>query len=276
MRAPINEPIIVTNPFGEPGYGVFGKHAGVDLRASVGTPIYAPTDGYVTENYVGTSGIIVLGARIAELEHRFLHLSKIVVKSGSFKEGQLIAYSGNTGNVAAHLHWDVRKPGTAWNHAFSDYINPLSLLNQSQGDTEMITKDDVGLVRIAHSEVGNWNSAEVHAGLHDAHIMAAWVGKPVKDLFWAQWNNGQPHRVNNVYIEQRDKQINDLQIALKNEQNKPPKEVIKEIEKIVEKPVEVIKEVPTEVVREVEAPTTWRSVLNFFRDTINKFLGKDK
>lgn len=42
---------------------------------------------------------------------------------------------------------------------------------------------------------------------------------------------------------QRAQQITDLQTALANEQNKPPKEVIKEVEKIVE----VIKEVPAPV-----------------------------
>lgn len=40
------------------------------------------------------------------------------------------------------------------------------------------------------------------------------------------------------------KQLAEARVALQNEQNKPPKEVIKEVEKIVEKEIEVIKEVP--------------------------------
>lgn len=141
MRAPLDN-MTVTNPFGQSGYGVFGKHAGVDLRASIGTPVYAPADGVITENYTGTDGIIVLGVRIGSYDHRFLHLSKTVRKTGNVKEGELIAYSGNTGNVVAHLHWDVRKAGTAWNHAFSDYVDPLSLIKGgSMGDFSKEAED---------------------------------------------------------------------------------------------------------------------------------------
>lgn len=44
-----------------------------------------------------------------------------------------------------------------------------------------------------------------------------------------------------------EKALADTKAALANEQAKPPKEVIKTVEKIVEKPVEVIKEVPAPV-----------------------------
>lgn len=57
------------------------------------------------------------------------------------------------------------------------------------------------------------------------------------------WNRRNPDRV--VQLEtannQKDKIISDLKVALANEQSKPPKEVVKEVEKIIEKPVEVVK-----------------------------------
>lgn len=57
------------------------------------------------------------------------------------------------------------------------------------------------------------------------------------------------------------KQISDLQIALKNEQNKPPKEVIKEVVQIVKEPVEVVKT--------VEVEPSW---LTKVREFLNNFL----
>ena len=60
-----------------------------------------------------------------------------------------------------------------------------------------------------------------------------------------QWRNPDRVRALEKNVADRDKQIADLQKALTNEKNKPPREVIKEVEKIVEVPVEVIKEVPT-------------------------------
>jgi hypothetical protein len=63
-----------------------------------------------------------------------------------------------------------------------------------------------------------------------------------------------------------EKAIVDLQLALKNEQAKPPKEVIKEVEKIVIRYVDK----PVEVIKEVEKPVDWGIVINFIRDQINK------
>lgn len=71
----------------------------------------------------------------------------------------------------------------------------------------------------------------------------------------------------NQGVADRDRIIADLRTALTNEQNKPAKEVIKEVEKIVEVPVEVIKEVE----KIVEVEPSW---LTKVRDFINKFLKK--
>ena len=72
---------------------------------------------------------------------------------------------------------------------------------------EMITKDDVGLLRIGHSEIGDWDSGPTHRGDYDQRFMDSWINRPVKDFIWAQWNNGRPHRVNAVYVEQKDQAI---------------------------------------------------------------------
>ena len=96
MRYPLDY-MYITNPYKAPGYGVFGVHAGLDLRASVGTNVYAPGAGTITESYVGSSGIQVLSARIDGKEHRFLHLSQRLLPVGAkFSEGQVIAKTSNT------------------------------------------------------------------------------------------------------------------------------------------------------------------------------------
>lgn len=61
------------------------------------------------------------------------------------------------------------------------------------------------------------------------------------------WSRRNPGRVAQLETanNQKDQIINELRVALANEQAKPPKEVVKEVIKIVEKPVEVVKEVYT-------------------------------
>lgn len=143
MDAPLKGMLVVTNPFGAPGYGYFGRHAGVDLRAAVGTPLYAPDDGIINEKYVGSQGIKVLGMDIGEKWHRFLHLDSFKVNIGDkVKKGQLIGYTGNTGGVAAHLHWDVRKQNTKWTDSFSNYYNPIKLIEED----EMVTLTGLNVI----------------------------------------------------------------------------------------------------------------------------------
>lgn len=128
MLAPLKT-MTVTTKFGVVGsQWQFNRHMGVDLRAAVGTPLYAPEAGTINERYVGSKGILVLGLAGTKW-HRFLHLNKFDVANGAkVKAGQLIGWTGNTGEVAAHLHWDVRKPNTTWSASFSNYYDPIKLI----------------------------------------------------------------------------------------------------------------------------------------------------
>lgn len=137
MKPPLKT-LFVTSPFGTVGsQWQFNRHMGVDLRASVGTPLYAPEDGTINERYIGSKGILVLGLAGTKW-HRFLHLSKFSVALGAkVKAGQLIGHTGNTGQVAAHLHWDVRKPNTLWSASFSNYYDPMKLIKEEED--EMLT-----------------------------------------------------------------------------------------------------------------------------------------
>ncbi|HED6937166.1 TPA: M23 family metallopeptidase, partial [Campylobacter coli] len=88
-------------------------HPGIDLRAAIGTPIYAPASGVVefsgySDNGYGYNVILLHNFGFKTV---FAHMvRKDVVKAGQFvNKGQLIGYTGNTGlSTGPHLHYEVR------------------------------------------------------------------------------------------------------------------------------------------------------------------------
>lgn len=110
--------IFVTSPFGPRILrGVPGVHNGTDFRASVGTPVKSVADGIVrgigdtdaTCFYKTSFGRFVFIKHNNGLASNYAHLSLIKVKEGqSVKRGEIIGYSGNTGNsTGPHLHLNV-------------------------------------------------------------------------------------------------------------------------------------------------------------------------
>lgn len=100
------------------GFRLFGHgrefHKGVDIAASVGTPVRSPADGKVVSvGYESGYGLMVV------LEHRhglttaYAHLKDAVVAEGdTVKKGERIAFSGMSGRTTgAHLHYEVRNGG---------------------------------------------------------------------------------------------------------------------------------------------------------------------
>ena len=111
-------------------YNDGSAHNAIDLRAAVGTPVYAAEDGTVdqvqawdghTKTGMQSYGNMVRLRHAAykggSLRTRYAHLSKILVSSGqAVKAGDLIGYSGETGNCAgAHLHFEVIYNGVRCN-----------------------------------------------------------------------------------------------------------------------------------------------------------------
>jgi murein DD-endopeptidase MepM/ murein hydrolase activator NlpD len=108
--------------FGEGDFGAKRKgrrlHLGVDILATIGTPVYAAKCGLVI-NAETNSG---LGMYVEILHHDGLvtiygHLSKIDVYQGQrVCQGDKIGAVGKTGNarnrlILPHLHFEVRKYG---------------------------------------------------------------------------------------------------------------------------------------------------------------------
>lgn len=105
----------VTSFYGMRKHPVLGKmklHGGADLRARIGTPVYATANGVVEWAGYNDGGF----GKMVKLSHNFGfttvygHLSKSTVAVGDYvKQGELIGYSGNTGlSSAPHLHYEVR------------------------------------------------------------------------------------------------------------------------------------------------------------------------
>lgn len=102
--------IVITSQFGRRSGGVL--HQGLDLRASVGTPVHSEHSGRVI--YAGAKiagyGKLVVIKDSHGYSTIYAHNSKLLVLPGQQVErGQKIALSGATGTVrGAHLHFEVR------------------------------------------------------------------------------------------------------------------------------------------------------------------------
>jgi murein DD-endopeptidase MepM/ murein hydrolase activator NlpD len=105
-----------------------GKHYGIDIAASSGTPVLAATDGQVSKSYYSESYGNVIFIRHADYETVYAHLSQRTVKEGDrIKGGQVIGLVGNTGHsFGAHLHFEVHKK--EWSFAKNNAVNPLLVL----------------------------------------------------------------------------------------------------------------------------------------------------
>lgn len=98
-------------------------HTGLDIAASIGTPIKVVADGTVTSAaYSGSYGYLVKVDHGNGVETWYAHTSKMYVTAGQeVKAGKVIAAVGNTGNsTGPHLHLEVRING--------QHVNPQKYL----------------------------------------------------------------------------------------------------------------------------------------------------
>jgi murein DD-endopeptidase MepM/ murein hydrolase activator NlpD len=113
----------------DPYYRVWQLHAGTDLAAPRGTPIYAAAAGRVVRaGWNGGYGnyTCIYHGKLRDgrgVSTCYGHQSSILVDSGQYvKRGQLIGRVGTTGaSTGNHLHFEVRLDG--------DPVNPLRYLS---------------------------------------------------------------------------------------------------------------------------------------------------
>ncbi|MET9659512.1 M23 family metallopeptidase [Streptomyces sp. NPDC006510] len=98
--------------FGQAGVNWMSVHTGIDFPVMEGTPVMAATDGTVRTQLNSAYGNMAIVTMADGTETWYCHLSGTRIRSGPVKAGDVIAYSGDTGNsTGPHLHFEVRPGG---------------------------------------------------------------------------------------------------------------------------------------------------------------------
>lgn len=100
------------NPFRPRSRATF--HAGLDLAAPRGTPVYAAADGTIASaGRVPGYGLMLAIDHGGSIETRYAHLSLALVRDGAkVRRGELIGRVGASGRATgSHLHYEVRVEG---------------------------------------------------------------------------------------------------------------------------------------------------------------------
>jgi murein DD-endopeptidase MepM/ murein hydrolase activator NlpD len=119
---PLETPGTITSYFGwreDPFTGEMKYHDGIDLGVPTGTRVLAAAGGTVTvanalDEWGGGYGYYVKISHPGGYESLYAHCSAICVSTGdTVSQGQIVAYSGNTGrSKGAHLHFQTWQGGT--------------------------------------------------------------------------------------------------------------------------------------------------------------------
>nr|WP_203593200.1 M23 family metallopeptidase [Streptomyces sp. SID9124] len=100
--------------FGQAGVNWMSVHTGIDFPVQYGTPVMAATDGTVRTQYNSAYGNMAIVTMADGTETWYCHLSSTRIRSGQVKAGDVIAYSGSSGNsTGPHMHFEVRPGGGA-------------------------------------------------------------------------------------------------------------------------------------------------------------------
>lgn len=137
MTYPVPSQTKITTGYGSAGYA---GHTGVDFACAPDSKVVAAESGTViiSKDLTNSDGSYRSYGRYIVIAHDkknssgnyvytlYAHNSSRVVSEGQYvKKGQLIAYSGSTGNsTGPHCHFEVRTPTAS----YSDCVNPTNYL----------------------------------------------------------------------------------------------------------------------------------------------------
>jgi hypothetical protein len=144
-------------------HGTSGRGPAIDFWTAIGTPVYAAGSGNLTGHWKncnatgspgcnGAAGNYITIAHAGGRTSRYLHLKSFARANGSVKKGQLIGYSGNSGNSAdprispPHLHYDETvnnvkvDPGSMYAQHGSTRVKYPQAINSSYTSWRMVPK----------------------------------------------------------------------------------------------------------------------------------------
>lgn len=108
LHPPLRSYVRISQRFNPPA------HYGLDISCVEGTPLYAPVAGrcYANEQTGGFGRYVRIETEDGAYVY-LAHASQLLVGGGQMvAAGDLVAYSGNTGNsTGPHLHLEVRRGG---------------------------------------------------------------------------------------------------------------------------------------------------------------------
>ncbi|WP_342237535.1 M23 family metallopeptidase [Inquilinus sp. OTU3971] len=136
LSVPLRVPLRLSSPFGlrvHPVTGVPTLHAGLDLVAPAGTPIYATGDGRVLRaGPAGGYGNMVEIQHADGLVTRYGHMQSIAVEAGQpVTAATVIGQLGSTGvSTGPHLHYEIRRA--------EDEVDPMPFLQAGQALKSML------------------------------------------------------------------------------------------------------------------------------------------
>ncbi|MER8184032.1 M23 family metallopeptidase [Kitasatospora sp. NPDC094015] len=98
--------------FGQAGTRWADRHTGIDFPVPAGTPVRAATDGMVSTRWSPAYGYLATVTDRDGTSTWYCHLRSYRIRKGPVRAGEVIAYSGSTGNsTGPHLHFEVRPDG---------------------------------------------------------------------------------------------------------------------------------------------------------------------
>ncbi|MFJ5922006.1 M23 family metallopeptidase [Kitasatospora sp. NPDC092948] len=98
--------------FGEPGTHWTARHTGIDFPVPSGTPVLAATDGVLSTRWHPAYGRLATVTAADGTRTLYGHLRSFRKLRGPVRAGEVIGWSGSTGNsTGPHLHFEVRPDG---------------------------------------------------------------------------------------------------------------------------------------------------------------------
>lgn len=234
MRYPFNGTYRLTQPFGvnPESYARFGLkgHSGLDFALPKGTPVRAAEDGTVITSAFDGPGfgnyIQVQGSYVTI----YAHLDQSLVSKGKkVAAGEIIGYSGNTGNsTGPHLHLGVKPLNPDKNNGYFGAIDPMPLLkeadmpaSQTIVDQEMVELsyqgvfkrniDAAGLARVGKQSFSQM-MRELNTSAENAEVVRLYnLGK---QAIAEDWRGSMKRQLD--IIDEQDDEIQKLSDKLQN------------------------------------------------------------